>query len=153
MNRKKINKLIFISVLFVMGIFLTNEKVMGQKWSLVGKSPDNEEMYIDSTSIRKISSTSKRVWIKTISSPEEMIKFRDENKLSTIGYSSYSFTLDYYEIDCVEKSYLILSMSDYNQSGNVLYSVNFPNPEKQFIVPGSLFERVYNTTCPSKPQK
>lgn len=147
MNGKKINKLIFIAVIFVMGIFLTNEKVLGRKWLPVGHS-NNWEFYIDSNSIKKVSSTSKRVWIKLICSPEEMKKTRIKNNLPITGYSSFSYGLTYCEINCFEKSYIILSVVDYDNSGNILEQINYKDPLKSFIIPESIFDIVYEAVCP-----
>ena len=147
MNGKKINKLIFISVLFVMGIFLTNENVMGQNWLPVGQS-NNWKFYVDSNSIKKVSSTSKRVWTKFICSPEEMIKSRINNNLPINGYSSFSYGLTYCEINCVEKFYLTLSVVDYDNNGKPLEQINYKDPSKSFIIPGSIFDLIYKAICP-----
>jgi hypothetical protein len=145
MNGKKINKFIFITVIFVMGILHTNQNVMGQNWVLVGENKHGK-CYIDLTSIEKESLT-KRMWLKMITSPEEMIKIRDESKLSTIGYSSYSYSVYNFEFNCFEKFLIHLSGKDFDNSGNVL-SIDSPDDSKIFIPPGTLFDRVFKAVCP-----
>lgn len=148
MNGKKINKLIFIAVVFAMGFFLPNEKVMGQNWVLVGRWSNNSEIYIDSNSITKISPTNKRIWTKVIIPSEEMVRLRIEQNLPTTRYSSFSHSLVYYEMNCVEKSHIILKIIDYDNGGNAWENFNIKDTSNQFMVPGSILEKVYKAVCP-----
>jgi surface-adhesin protein E len=148
MNRLISSRLFFVSVVLLLSIFITNQKIFGENWIFLGNTEDGSMQFLDKDSITKVSPSVKRIWKKTITPLEVQLKIREQAGLPLKGYSSYSYTKSIWDINCKNRTHQFLYYVDVDQKGSILYSVKFDNPRMGFIVPGSMGELFYEAVCP-----
>lgn len=62
------------------------------------------------------------------------------------GYENMNFSLDSFEINCVEKKYRTLSSTKYDKDAKVIDSIKSPEGW-HFIDPGTINEALYKKVC------
>ena len=78
---------------------------------------------------------------------EELIQKMKDNKMSTERYDKLKETMSLYEIDCKKKRKNILSITDYDMDGKVLFTYSYDKKEWVFIVPDSQFDSFQKEVC------
>jgi hypothetical protein len=148
MNLSKFFRLSLVSIVLFLIFFVSNQKAFGENWIPKGTPVNGIEQFIDKDSVTEPSPSVKRVWRKFIIPAKFMITLRKESALSLTGYSSYSHSLSFWEVNCKNKTIKLLSYADYDKRGKMLDSHGYDNLEMASIIPGSFDERCYEAVCP-----
>lgn len=91
-----------------------------------------------------------RVWEKEVYSDkgrEELIQKMRDNEISTERYDKLKETMSLYEIDCKKKRKNILSLTDNDMDGKVLFTYSYDKQEWVYIVPDSKFDSFRKEVC------
>jgi hypothetical protein len=91
-----------------------------------------------------------QVWEKEVYSDkgrEELIQKMRDNEISTERYDKLKETMSLYEIDCKKKRKNILSLTDYDMDGKVLFTYSYDKQEWVYIVPDSEFDSFRKEVC------
>jgi len=91
-----------------------------------------------------------QVWEKEVYSDkgrEELIQKMRDNEISTERYDKLKETMSLYEIDCKRKRKNILSVTDYDMDGKVLFTYSYYKQEWVYIVPDSKFDSFRKEVC------
>lgn len=91
-----------------------------------------------------------QVWEKEVYSDkgrEELIQKMRDNEISTERYDKLKETMSLYEIDCKKKKRNILSVTDYDMDGKVLFTYSYDKQEWVYIVPDSKFDSFRKDVC------
>ena len=91
-----------------------------------------------------------QVWEKEIYSDkgrEELIQKMRDNEISTERYDKLKETMSLYEIDCKRKRKNILSVTDYDMDGKVLFTYSYDKQQWVYIVPDSKFDSFRKEVC------
>jgi hypothetical protein len=91
-----------------------------------------------------------QVWEKEVYSDkgrEELIQKMRDNEISTERYDKLKETMSLYEIDCKRKRKNILSVTDYDMDGKVLFTYSYDKQEWVYIVPDSKFDSFRKEVC------
>ncbi len=120
-------------ILFI--ILLLINSVVHAQWTSIGHSSDNDEFFIDYSTIQRVNKIVK-VWVKVNLS---------EN---TQGIHS---TRNYQEYDCNEKKYRNLTITGFKKLNleQLSHSENKPG-EYTFIAPGTVSSKILNIVCNKK---
>ena len=105
---------------------------------------ENFLVYYDTQTITRLSKNIVRVWVKYSYTKKGVLyhMWNFGEKYENLSYSIYLM-----EIDCVEKTYRTLSLTEYDNKGiTISSSTNFPL-EGQMIPPESVFELLYKEVC------
>jgi hypothetical protein len=127
-------------------------KERSDKWILFGKS-DAGIHYYDKSSIKIVSSKIIKVLTKVRLSKVErnkVIQERIKNSLSTDGWEELNEQIAVNELDCVNKTYKIDKLSDYNHQGTIINDLDFSNTEMEQVIPESINEGLLKITCANK---
>lgn len=127
----------FIIILLSIGFFLLSASAEGANWELITTDKDgNLSVYVDTESIRHISKTVVRAWIKIIlKNPEPF------------GSKKIVETLDYEEHDCVEMKASLLEIYHKYSDGT---TASVTAKEKEFlryIRPDTIESVIFNYLC------
>jgi hypothetical protein len=104
---------------------------------------DLAESYYDVQSITRPSKNVVRVW-ERMNFTEKGIMDEVESLGKTFKKLEYSVVL--HEINCAEKTVRMLSSTDYDNKGRVIFSDSSPT-KWLFIIPGSIGESLYKEIC------
>jgi len=91
-----------------------------------------------------------QVWEKVVYSDkgrEELIQKMRDNEISTERYDKLKETMSLYEIDCKRKRKNVLSVTDYDMDGKVLFTYSYVKQQWVFIVPDSKFDSFRKEVC------
>jgi hypothetical protein len=91
-----------------------------------------------------------QVWEKEVYSDkgrEELIQKMRDNEMSTQRYDKLKETMTLYEIDCKKKRRNILSVTDYDMDGKLIFSHSYDKQEWVYIVPDSKFDSFRKEVC------
>ena len=91
-----------------------------------------------------------QVWEKEVYSDKgrkELIQKMRDNEMSTERYDKLKETMTLYEIDCKKKRRNILSVTDYDTGGKILFSHSYDKQEWVYIVPDSKFDSFRKEVC------
>ena len=91
-----------------------------------------------------------QVWEKEVYSDKgrkELIQKMRDNEMSTERYDKLKETMTLYEIDCKKKRRNILSVTDYDTDGKILFSHSYDKQEWVYIVPDSKFDSFRKEVC------
>ena len=147
MKLYKFFKLLMVSFVLFLLIFITNQKIFGENWIIAG-SEEGTTQFFDKESITEVSPSAKRILTKSIIPLEVRLKQIENHGLPIIGYSFYSHTMSLWEINCNNQTYGVLYFIDYDKEGSEIDSFKFNNPEVDFIIPGSMVEKLCKAICP-----
>jgi hypothetical protein len=92
-----------------------------------------------------------QVWNRVVFSSDEgrgnYIQIISKQGLSTEGYENLSHYLNLHEIDCKKGMYRLLSMTDYDTDGNVLFSETSDKSTWDYILPASIMDSLRKEVC------
>ncbi|MGA3083596.1 MAG: surface-adhesin E family protein [Thermodesulfobacteriota bacterium] len=149
MKRSTFLKLFLVSVVLLLSIFITNNKVFSENWVFFAtRTSNNVDFYYDKDDIMNLSPEIKRVWTKYSEPLKEMLEHRIKIGASISDFSSYAYTLDFLEIDCKKKQYEIINYTHYSKDGETLDSSEKENLKPESIRPGSIMEGLHKAICP-----
>jgi hypothetical protein len=116
--------------------------VYGADWKLY----NSNEQFVASHDAQSITHPSKdivRLWTRFDYTEKGVLGW-----VKNLGkkYENLSYVKGLWEINCLEKMRRILSMTDYDNKGNVIHSTSSPD-EWKFIIPETMGESLYNEVC------
>jgi hypothetical protein len=91
-----------------------------------------------------------QVWEKEVYSDkgrEELIQKMRDHKMATERYDKLKETMSLYEINCKKKRKNVLSITDYDTDGKVLFSHSYDKEEWVYIVPDSKIDKFQKEVC------
>lgn len=143
------NKSFFV-VLTVLLLFICSV-AEGADWKLYGVDNDKCNYYYDVSSVKTLSQGIRKVWTKMQAKNDKCIlyniKMRTAIGLSIKGYKNYSYTMALGKINCALERASTETVTDYNNEGNVLYSITPSTEYWEAIVPGSVAYLLYEQIC------
>jgi hypothetical protein len=148
MKLSKVFRFFMVSVVLFLIIFFTNQKAFGENWIFLGYTENDVRQYYDKDSITILSPSVKKVWRKIVIPIEKKLYEKHKLGISTESYSSYSYDLDIFEVDCKDRILKMLYSSEYDKKGTIIDSKSLENPKTFFITPGSIGEGLYKAICP-----
>ena len=123
----------------------------GADWKFYGVDNDKCNYYYDVSSVKTLSQGIKKVWTKMQAKNDKCIlyniKMRTVIGLSIKGYKNYSYTIALGKINCALEKASTETVTDYNNEGNVLYSITPSTEYWEAIVPGSVAYLLYEQIC------
>jgi len=139
-----------LGVILIIGLAIFgNAEVRGEDWKLLN-SNEKASAYYDAQSITHPSKNISRVWVRWDWTQKGVINWVEEfEKKFNNGkkYKNMSRTKQLWEINCLEKTVRLLSMTYYDNKGGVIDSVNNLLSGWNSNVPGSPVEVLYNAVC------
>ena len=70
-----------------------------------------------------------------------------KNDLSIDGYDKLDNIIFLKEVECINNTYKIIKIVDYNDEGKILDDIDYPNPTIRQIIPGSMGEKLFIKVC------
>src|SRR3972149_10765431 len=126
----------FIIFLLSIGFFLLSASAEGANWEFIAKSKDGKvSCYVDTESIRHISKTVVRVWIKLL-----------YKMPCPYGSKEIVEALDYEEHDFVESKTCFLQI-EHKYSDGTTKSETSPEKEWRYVRPDTIESVVHNYLC------
>jgi hypothetical protein len=124
-----------------------NEIKRGDNWVLYSER-ENYSFYYDKTNIQQQSNKHIRVWMReeTKDVATEVKGKRDEG-LPPNGHEIFSYSLVLSEIDCSNKQIGDVSVTDYDNKGNVLKLFEFKDVGMRPVKPNTIAESLYKAVC------
>ena len=147
-NKMKSSKIILFVSVVVFSITITDGQAAN--WVYFSEMPGCFQVYYDSESISTTSHGTKAVSTKQVyedSCRRDEISDRANADLSIVGYESYRYTISLYEFDCIVRKRVLISFTDYDESGNSLDSFTFTNLIWVPISPGSMGDAFFKKLC------
>jgi hypothetical protein len=129
-------------VLIGLALF-TYAEVWGAEWKLYDSNEDFL-CYYDIESITHPSKNIVRVWVKWDFSEKGVMYYMGK---FGIKYMSLSHSINLPEINCLEKTIRSLSLTYYDNEGEVIYSFSSPSSKWDFIPPETIGEILYKEVC------
>jgi hypothetical protein len=128
-------------ILIGLAIF-ANAEARGAEWRLYYFDETCSCLY-DEQNITRPSRNIVMVWTKCIYTKKGVmdwvIKFGET-------YANLDDSIDLSAIDCIEKTFRMLSLTHYDNKGGTIYSTSSPS-EWKFIIPESIGERLHKEIC------
>ena len=126
----------FIIILLSIGFFLLSASAEGANWKLITTDEeDNTSIHIDTESIRHISKTVVRAWVKILF--EKPKPFDSKEKVESLGYEEH---------DCSETKKSILQVTNRYSDGTSATATN-PAKEWRYIIPETIESAIHNYLC------
>jgi hypothetical protein len=123
----------------------------GADWKLFGVDNDKCTYYYDVSSVKTLPQGIKKVWTKMQAENDKCIlyniKMRTVIGLSINSYKNYSYTMALGKINCASKKASAEIVNDYDNEGNVLYSISPSTEYWEAIVPESAAYLLYEQIC------
>ena len=119
------------------------------RWIRYGTSMLGDHYY-DSESVAYISQKVIKVWEKlkhSKISKDKIIQMRKEHKLSIVDWDKLDYDMNLYEIDCMNNTYRHFEILQFTYKGNKLDGFNYPDPNKNEILPESMDELLLRKIC------
>jgi len=127
---------VILIILLALGLFFLSVTSEGADWKLIGKNKDGILIFVDTESIKHISKTVDRAWVKfSFEKPEP------------IDLTFLKSQLLYFENDCSEDKVRILQGMQYYTDGT--YD-DIPSGSWKYIAPDTINELIHNYLCKSK---
>jgi hypothetical protein len=125
-------------ILLALGLFFLSTTAEGSNWEMVTKSKDGDSVlvFVDTESIKHISKTVVRTWVKFLFEKPE-----------PTGLKFLKSQLVYSEYDCSEGKLRNLQAMEYYTDGTY---EDFPSGSWKYIAPDTLYEAIHNYLCKSK---
>lgn len=130
------------------------KSVLGKRpldWVEYGRTNDESVYLYNKKNITKSGEMNiVKVWDKIIYSPKGRLNRVKEMRrigLSTYDWNGLSHNITLYKIDCENKKFQILSSTDYDKNGLVIFSPNSEDSQWRYIVPGSIIEILQDIVC------
>lgn len=130
-------KIIFITFLIV---FFIKGYSSAQNWkTFVPEDKSKEQIMVyDDEGKKKVSEAVTRVWIK--------IEKKEQGETKK-GASPIVKSLFLIEINCNERNYRTLAVSEYDKNGRIVNSSNFDDASWYFIIPESTMSYLQKSIC------
>jgi hypothetical protein len=148
-----------IRMFFILALFLI---VSDDRWEKYTSSNEEIFYYDKKFGIKETTKDHFRLWSKAIPKPEFLEKIRNEkanlhkrlviidkdfNSAYDYGkWRSYSYSLQLHEVDCKNSSTNLISLIEYDSTGSVLASQDFPENWTN-AVPETIGEELVNKVC------
>jgi hypothetical protein len=150
--------MIFLMMAGVICVFLFysdgNSQGITNRWIYYGTTEDGNQYYYDEISIVYVSPYVSpkivKVWEKikySKTGKDAIIQMNKENGLSIDGYDKLDSIIFLKEVDCINNTYKIIKIVDYNDEGKMLDDIDYPNPKIRQILPGSMGEKLLMKVC------
>ena len=128
---------------------MTKNISRGKKWVNYSGN-DDIQSYYDKTNIVKLDKSKYKVWVRNEQDSESMIKSMlsigfDKNEVAK--YNNYSYSIVYYTLDCKSREVGAYSLTEYDESNNVISSQNPEKVKMTPIVPDSFSESLSKAIC------
>ena len=97
-----------------------------------------------------------QVWTKEKPSKdmkEKYIQVRIKSRLSINGWKKLNEVMTFQEVNCFKRTSKTIKTVFYDNDGNELDLVTYPNPEPFQIIPNSMGEILFNGICPRVKKK
>jgi hypothetical protein len=149
----KVRVIIISTLLFVIGCHTTAMKTefpKSVKWKHYNENEDSHYFY-DTENIRRVSKYIVRVWTsmeyteKGITHINETARKEHGDKFKN-KYSKIAFGIGLSEVNCKEKMYRGLRAIAFANDGNIIED-DESKSKWRFILPGSVFESLYEELC------
>ncbi len=91
-----------------------------------------------------------KVWLKWIpweTSLDKVIEKLKANSFDKEKYDNFSHHLQYWEIDCNKKRYILIEYAYYSNDGQVIESYSFENPKWKNVLPETVGEQIFIAIC------
>ena len=116
----------------------------GADWRQFAVTNDDSVYYYDTESIRQVSKDTLRIWQKWDYSPKEV-----EGYVKKFGeeYLGLEHSIILQEIDCLERKFKVLSVTDYRSDDSIIQSLGEEGFEWRYIAPESVAEGLLKAVC------
>jgi hypothetical protein len=152
------NRVIFVMMVGVMCAFLFcsdgNSQGNTDRWSYYGATEDGNQYYYDEISIIYVSPYVSpkvvKVWEKikySKTGKDAIVQMNKDNGLSIDGYDKLDNIVFLKEVECINNTYKIIKIVDYDGEGKILDDIDYPNPKTRQILPGSMGEKLFMKVC------
>lgn len=97
-----------------------------------------------------------KVWLKWVpweTSLEKVIEKLKANSFDKEKFDDFSHQLQYWEVDCSKKRYLIVENAYYSNKGQIIESYSFETPKWNNVLPETVGEEILNAICKLKQSK
>ena len=136
-------------ILLWVALFSWPSIAVGEPWVLLGE--DNVyAIYIDVGSIKLVSSTSSKAWLKVVPKGQELkediLTSRKEQGLELKGYESFAYRMESTEVECALEKHRILETSDYDGTDQKI-GASFPISEWKQTQPNTPYYSLANAIC------
>jgi hypothetical protein len=123
----------------------------GAGWKLYGVDNNGCFFYYDVSSVQTLPKGIKKVWTKNEAIDNQCIlynvKLRTQYGLPVKYYESYSHTQILEKIDCSLEKNCVVTLTDYDNKGNILANFTFSTESWEAIVPDSVNDKLYKRIC------
>lgn len=133
--------LVVISAGLSFPVFSGNAR--GESYVKFSESADDDVSYYDESNVKRISGTVK-VWTKDIWG--QKMRSLKRKGVPIKGYENLSYSISLVELNCKDMTYRVLSYTDYDKEGTVLY-ISHPQSHWNRVLPGSMCEDLKNHVC------
>ncbi|MGZ6220093.1 MAG: surface-adhesin E family protein [Syntrophales bacterium] len=138
----------FIILWFAL-FFLWPSIAVGERWVLLGEN-DACAFYIDVGSVKLVSDTSSKAWIKVVPKTQELkediLKSRTEQGLDVKGYENFAYRMESVEVQCALEKHRILETSDYDGTDRKI-GASFPISEWKQTQPDTFYYSFAKGIC------
>jgi hypothetical protein len=135
--------LVKLGVILLGLLIIGNTEVWGADWKIYC-SNDMYLGYYDTQSITRPSKNVIRVWVRWDYTEKGVMYYMGK---FGIKYMSLSHSINLPEINCLEKTIRSLSLTYYDNEGEVIYSFSSPSSKWDFILPETIGEILYKEVC------
>ncbi|AEE14497.1 hypothetical protein Thena_0867 [Thermodesulfobium narugense DSM 14796] len=130
----------------IMIVFLTLNVGCKEAWAVnwVYFATDNvygNQFFYDADSVNYLTQNIIEVNYKELYSEagkNAYISILKSHNISTYGYDLLSYTIVYLKVDLKNNLIMILSFTDYNKNGDILYFDNIENPNWDYVQEGTI---------------
>jgi len=142
-------------VICVIGFYGSgNTQESTDRWIYYGTTEDGNQYYYNKVSTTYVSPYASpkvvKVWEKIKYSEvgkDQIIQMNKKNGLSIDGYDKLNNVIFLKEVECINKTYKIIKIVDYDDEGKILDDIDYPKPTTRQIMPGSMGEAFRNKVC------
>lgn len=117
----------------------------------------DDDRFIDTSSIRKMSNGNTQVWVKNVLTANIIAKIERDLRANgeNISYLNYGYSLSLFEISCANTTHGVISGADYDKSGGLISSYTLPERSRKMepIIPESTGWVTYKKVCKSGSTK
>jgi hypothetical protein len=147
-------------LLLTMMMVFSVSQAQGADWVLYGVGRHANKLFYDREALTKSPEGMVKVWQKREYSDKGRSKYI-QRKMNDVGnnaerYAKLSYTLNFWEINCVSREERLIATSDHSREGEVLrsYTPKYQQPEGwETIHPDLMGIELYNTVCPPQKRK
>ena len=155
MDKHRFFSRLYFVLLTCLLILPCSKDASGAEWIYYGEQDGGLQGYYDKESLIYLPNNSIRVFQKAIPKDEEsrvgyLMKLRKADP-KIPDNCSYATTL--FEINCKNRSYKILEITEYNANDEIVDSTHTENPSTNYLLPDSMVQKLYIAVCVKKDSK